>query len=206
MKLYYSPGTCSLSPHIVLREAELTFSLERVDLKTHLTERGTALGAITSKDYVPVLELEDGSRLTEGPAIVQYLADLRPAAQLIPAPGTFERYRVQEWLNYITSELHKSFYPLFHSELPLEDWRTAARTKLARALDGLSNELQDRPFLCGERFTVADAYLFTVLNWTYLVKIELARWPVLENYVQRIVIRPKVQEALLAEGLIKQAA
>lgn len=206
MKLYYAPGACSLSPHIVLREAGFTFTTERVDLKTHLTSSGTQLKDVSAKNYVPILELDDGKRLTEGPVIVQYLADQRPDSKLAQPAGSLERYRLQEWLNFITAELHKSFYPLFHRDSASADWQQAMETKIGAKFALMSDELAERKYLFGEQFTVADAYLFTVLNWTQFVAIDLNRWPVLARYHARVAARPKVKEALQAEGLLKAEA
>ena len=206
MKLYFSPGACSLSPHIVLNEAGYTFTKEKVNLRAHRTESGSELAAVHGKNYVPVLELDDGQRLTEGPAIVQYLADQRPQAGLIPKAGTLERYRVQEWLNFITSELHKTFHPLFHRDTTSADWQKSAEDKLAQWFDWLSPQLSAQPYLTGDTFTVADAYLFTVLNWTRFVKVDLSPWPVLNAYLARVAARPAVQAALKAEGLSFEAA
>jgi glutathione S-transferase len=201
MKLYYSPGACSLSPHIVLNEAGYDFELERVDLKAHSTASGTPLAAIHAKNYVPILELDDGTRLTEGPVIVQYLADQRPAAGLIAPVGTQERYRVLEWLNFTTSELHKTFYAFFHPELPADGWRDFARKKLATHYAYVDGELGERAYLLGEQFTVADAYLFTILNWSKAADLDLAQWPRLARYYGRVAARPHVQRTLQAEGL-----
>jgi glutathione S-transferase len=206
MKLYFSPGACSLSPHIVLQEAGYAFELEKVDLKTHRTAAGAALAEVSGKNYVPILELDNGERLTEGPVLVQYLADQKPQAELIPPAGSFERYRVQEWLNFITSELHKAFTPQFHRDTASKDWQEAAERKLAERFDWLSEQLRDRAHVLGARFTVADAYLFTVLNWSNFVGIDLKRWPVLHSYVERIAARPAVQRAMKAEGLPVKAA
>lgn len=203
MKLYMSPGACSLSPHIVLREAGLPFELERVDLRSKKTARGRDFLEINPKGYVPVLELDDGQRLTEGPVIVQYLADLRPESQLAPAAGTMQRYRLQEWLSFITSEIHKQYAPLFHAESS-EDWKQAARTKLGQRYEWVSKQLAGKAYLMGERFTVADAYLFTVLRWAKGVRIELAAWPPLPDYLARVAARPQVVEALRAEDAIKR--
>jgi glutathione S-transferase len=206
MKLYYSPGACSLSPHIVLHEAGYPFAIEKVDLKAHRTAQGGALTEIHAKNYVPILELDNGERLTEGPAIVQYLADQKPDADLIPKAGSFERYRVQEWLNFITSELHKSFHPLFNRETASKDWQEFAERKVSERFEWLSSQLASKSHLMGERFSVADAYLFTVLNWCNFVGIDLARWPTLSAYVARVASRPAVQRALQAEGLLAKAA
>jgi len=201
MKLYYAPGACSLSPHIVAREAGLPLTLVRVDNKNKRTEAGEDYRAIQPKGYVPLLELDNGERLSEGPAIVQYLADLAPAARLVPPNGTFERYRLQEWLNFITSEIHKQFSPLFDATMP-EEAKEKFRKKLAARFDWLAGRLEGREYLTGS-FSVADAYLFVVLGWAQFTGPELARWPVLQQYVARIAARPHVQEALKAEGLLQ---
>ncbi len=206
MKLYFAPGACSLSPHIVLKEGGYTFDTERVDLKSHQTASGRQLSDVSAKNYVPILELASGERLTEGPAIVQYLADQRPQSKLAPAAGSLERYRLQEWLNFITSELHKSFYPLFHRDAAAVEWQNAMEAKLAVKFEFVSAALEGRAYLLGDEFTVADAYLFTVLNWTQFVNIDLKRWPVLKQYHARVAARPKVQEALRDEGLLKAEA
>jgi glutathione S-transferase len=206
MKLFFSSGTCSLSPHIVLNEAGFDFTTERVDLKRHATASGQALASVHGKDYVPILELDDGQRLTEGPVIVQYLADLKPQAGLIPPVGSMERYRVLEWLNYTTSELHKTFYPLFHPELPVDDWRQHARDKVSRTFEWVSSQLGQQEYVTGARFTVADAYLFTVVNWANFVSVDLNRWPTLTRYLARVAARPAVAKTLQAEGVtVKQA-
>ncbi len=202
MKLYYSPGACSLSPHIVLLEAGLPFTSEKVDLKSKKTSAGVDFLTVNSKGTVPTLQLDDGQVLTEGPAIVQYLADLRPDSGLAPRAGTFERYRLMEALNYISSELHKSFGPLFNPA-STADAKKAALDTLAKKFDWLSGHLGTKNFLVGDRFTGADAYLFTVLGWSGHVGLDLQKWPVLAAYHARIAHRPKVQEALQAEGLIK---
>lgn len=202
MRLYYSPGACSLSPHIVLRELGLPFSLVKVNTKTKQTEDGADYLQINGKGYVPTLELDDGQRLSEGPAIVQYLADRKPEAGLAPANGTMERYRLQEWLNFITSEIHKQFSPLFDPSAA-DALKEAQRAKLGGRFDWLAGQLQGKDHLLGKQFTVADAYLFTVLNWGQWTGLDLAKWPVLKDYVARVAARPKVQEALKAEGLAK---
>jgi glutathione S-transferase len=205
MKLYYSPGACSLSPHIAFREAGLPVTLVKVNTKTHQLDDGTDYYAINPKGYVPLLELDNGERLSEGPAIVQYLADRNPASDLAPAAGTMERYRLQEWLNFITSELHKQFGPLFASNTPPE-YKEILKEKIAERFDWLAGELKDRDYLLGKQFTVADGYLYTILRWTGFVGIDLAKWPVLAAYEARVAARPKVEEALLAEGLVKHRA
>jgi glutathione S-transferase len=201
MKLYFSPGACSLSPHIVAREAGLPVTLVHVDTKGKKTITGDDYLSINGKGYVPLLELDDGTRLTEGPAIVQYLADRAPEKKLAPANGTIERYQLQEWLNFITSELHKQFSPLFDPSMP-DDAKVKFRDKIALRFDWIVAQLADRPFLTGEDFTVADAYLFTVANWTKYTGIDLARWPVLQAYMARVAARHDVQAALKEEGLL----
>ena len=202
MKLYYSPGACSLSPHIALLESGLKADLVKVDLKSHKLDGGDDYYGVHVKGYVPLLELDNGEHLSEGPAIVQYIADRSPASGLAPAAGTMERYRLQEWLNFITSELHKSFSPLFDANAP-DEWKTTVKARLAKRFDWLSQQLEGKDYLMGKTFTVADGYLFTVLNWTKWVGIDLARWPVLSAYVARVAARPKVHEAMKAEGLVK---
>jgi len=197
MKLYYATGTCSLSPHIVLLEAGLPYTLERIDFATKKTPAGIDYFTINSKGTVPALQLDDGRLLTEGPAIVQYLADQKPDSGLAPRAGTFERYQLMEILNYITSEVHKGFSPLFNPKISA-DWRASAQANLEKKFDWLSGSLKDKTFLMGNAFTVADAYLFTVLSWTRPLKIDLGRWPVLNAYQQRIAPRPTVQRALKA--------
>ena len=198
MRLFFKPGACSLSPHIVLRELGLPFESERVDTKAQKTATGKDFRAINPKGYVPTLQLDDGQVLTEGAVIVQYLADRKPEAQLVPSPGSMERYRVQEWLNYIASELHKSYGPLFRAA---EEQRPPLRDALGAKLEYVARQLGKGPFLMGDRFTVADAYLFTVLNWTANVGVDLARWPALQAYLERVGARPAVRAAMEAEGL-----
>jgi len=202
MKLYYTTGACSLSPHIVLLEAGLPYTLERIDFATKKTPAGIDYFTINSKGTVPALQLDDGRLLTEGPAIVQYLADQKPDSGLAPRAGTFERYQLMEILNYITSEVHKGFSPLFNPKISA-DWRASAQANLEKKFDWLSGFLKDKTFLMGNAFTVADAYLFTVLSWTRPLKIDLGRWPVLNAYQQRIAPRPTVQRALKESGLLK---
>lgn len=205
MKLYYSPGACSLSPHITLLEAGLPATMIKVDTKTHKLAGGEDFYAINAKGYVPVLELDDGQRLTEGPAIVQYLADRNPGSRLAPPAGSFERYRLQEWLNFIASELHKQFGPFFAANTPAE-YKPILRDKLGQRLHWLAGQLDGKDYLMGSQFTVADAYLYTILRWSPFVGIELAKWPVVAAYKARVEARPHVREALLAEDLIKEPA
>ncbi len=202
MKLYFSPGACSLSPRIALLEAGLPFTTLKVDTKTKQLDGGGDFWAVNSKGYVPTLELDNGQVLTEGPAIVQYIADLNPETGLAPKAGTMDRYRLQEWLNFITSEIHKGFSPLFDPTLA-PDVKQIFKDKLGKRFDWLTTQLSGKQYLMGDTFTVADGYLFTVLNWCQWVGIDLAKWPVLKDYQSRVSARPKVQEALKAEGLIK---
>ena len=202
MKLYYAPGACSLSPHIALLEAGLPFTAIKVSTKTHQIDGGGDFYAVNPKGYVPVLELDDGTRLTEGPAIVQYIADQAPASKLAPANGTLPRYKLQEWLNFITSELHKQFSPLFDSSMP-DEVKTKQRDKIGKRYDLIVQHLGENDYLTGATFTVADAYLFTVMNWSKSTGIDMARWPVLQSFMKRVAARPHVQEALKAEGLVK---
>ena len=202
MKLYYKAGACSLSPHIVLREAGLDFELERVDLASKKTGSGGDYFGVNPKGYVPALALDDGQLLTEGPAIVQYLADLVPEKRLAPPAGTMERVRLQEWLNFIATELHKGFSPLYNPRAP-EEWKGVARELLAKRIALVAERLTGQDYLMGDDFTVADAYLFTVLNWAGFAKVDLSPWPVLGAYQARVAARPAVRAALQAEGLIK---
>jgi glutathione S-transferase len=200
VKLYYAVGACSLSPHIVLREAGLPFETMKVSTKTKQMDDGGDYTKVNAKGYVPTLELDDGQRLTEGPAIVQYLADKAPASKLAPANGTMERYRLQEWLNFITSELHKQFSPLFNPATP-DATKEMQKTKLMGRFDWLNEQLKGKDYAMGSQFTVADAYLFTVLRWSGFAGLDLAKWPVVQQYVARVGARPHVQAALKAEGL-----
>lgn len=206
MKLYYQPGACSLSPHIVLREAGFEFDLEKANVySSRRTDSGRDFDAVVAKGYVPAIELDNGELLTEGVVIVQYLADQKPEAGLAPPNGSFARVRLQEWLNYLSTEVHKSFYPLFHPECG-KDAAKVYRRKLSQAFSYLAEELSDRNWLTGDRFSVADAYLFTLLSWTRTVGIDLAEWPILAAYQQRAGERPAVKAALVAEGLLPAAA
>ncbi|MBI1891405.1 MAG: glutathione transferase GstA [Burkholderiales bacterium] len=202
MKLYYMPGVCSQAPHIVLREADINFTLEKVDGKTKKTETGADYLAINPLGYVPALEIEPGLVLTEGVAIMQYIADKRPNAKLAPANGTLERYQLQSWLNFVTSEIHKGYSPLFNAEMPAEA-KTILRNKLGQRFDYLEQHLAKQDYIMPSGFTIADAYLFVVTGWSGLVGIDLAKWPKLAAYRLRIAERPAVKAALVAEGLLK---
>ncbi len=203
MKLYFAPATCSLAPHIALREADVQFTLVRYDMKDGKLEDGRPLTEVNPKGYVPVLELDDGARLTEVAAILQYIGDQRPDLGLAPPSGTLLRYRLQEWLNYLASEIHKSFWPFFHADCEPE--KPFAQARLEKRLTWLAAQLGDRPFLMGTTFTVADPYLLTMLNWTKPAGFDLSRWPALKAYRSRLSDRPSVQAALEAEGLRRKA-
>ena len=205
MKLYYAPGACSLSPHIVARELGIPVELKKVNTKDKTVEGGGDYWKVNPRGYVPALELDNGQVLTEGPAIVQYLADQKPDAGLAPKAGTFERYRLQEWLNFLTSEIHKGFSPLFKPNTP-DDYKPVAKENLASRFNWLNEQLAQREYLTGSQFTVADAYLFVLLNWTKPTQIDLAKWPNLQAFQKRVGSRPKVKEALQAEGLLPKEA
>ena len=202
MKLYYSPGACSLSPHIVLRELGLPYEPVLASTKTHKLVDGTDYYTINPKGYVPLLELDDGQRLSEGPAIVQYLADQKPASGVIAAPGSMARYRQMEWLNFVSSELHKSYSPLFNAAMP-EEGKAVFRERLRGRYKYLNQQLEGKSYLMGDSFTVPDAYLFTVTNWAPRVGVDLAEMPNVQAFMARMATRPAVQEAMKAEGLIK---
>ncbi len=204
MRLYYSPAACSMSPNIVAHELGLDVQLEKVDLKTHRTIDGGDYYAINPKGYVPALQLDDGSLLTEGPAIVQYLADLKPAAGLAPALGTIERYRLMETLNFISTELHKGFSPLFNPATP-DAWRAIVIDRLNQHFARLEAHFATKDFVFGDRFSVADAYLFTVISWSRFVKVDISKYAAIGRYLERIGARPAVRRAMAEEGLIKAA-
>lgn len=201
MKLYIVPGTCALSPHIVLEELGLPYEFEVVDRKTKITSSGADYNAINPKSYVPALLLDDGEVLTEGPAIVQYLADLAPEKKLAPPNGSRERYRLQSWLTYIGTELHRSFSPFFNPAATAE-WKAAAAANLERRFAYADGHLADKSYLMGEQFSVADAYLFTVMSWAPRANFDLSRWTNLTAYRSRVAARPAVQAAMKAQGLI----
>ena len=204
MKLYYMPGACSLAPHIAFREAGLPFDLEKIDGATKKTASGDDYTAINPKGSVPAIKLDDGQVLTEAAAIQQYIADKSPTKKLAPPAGTPERYRLQEWLNYIASEVHKGIGQLFNKAMP-DDYRETVKKGLAtRQLPYLEKALSGREYLM-DHFTVADGYLFTVLNWTKLHNIDLSAYPNISAFMKRVAARPAVQEAMKAEGLLKAA-
>ncbi|MBV7542579.1 glutathione transferase GstA [Acidovorax sp. sic0104] len=202
MKLYYSPGACSLSPHIALHEAGLAFTPVLASTKSHKLQDGTDYYSINPLGYVPMLELDDGTRLREGPAIVQYIADQVPLKMLAPTNGSLQRYRLQEWLTFIGTEIHKGFSPLFNPATP-EEYKTMAREKLLQRLQWVDSQLADKQYLMGDQFTVADGYLFTVTNWAKPTNVDISGLANLAAYRERVGARPAVQEAMKAEGLLK---
>ena len=205
MQLYFSPGACSLASHITAREAGIPLKLERADTKTKKLVDGSDYYAVNSKGSVPALRLDDGQVLTEGVAIMQYLADQKPESNLAPKAGTLARYRVQEWLNFITSEVHKSYSPLWNAANDPKV-KEFAQANLEKKLDWVNGQLAGKQYLTGDTFTIADAYLYTVINWSYFLNLGLDKWPALKEFHARVAARPKVQEALEAEGLNKKAA
>ena len=205
MKLYYAPGACSLAPHIALREAGYQFELDKVDLAAKRTESGKDYLKINPNGYVPALQTDDGEIITEAAVILQYLADKKPRAHLAPKHGSMERYRLLEWLNFTASEIHKTLGVLFKPEMTPE-WKKAQINLFHTRLEFLAKHLHKRKFLLGDEFTIADAYLFTVLGWVNFHKIDISNWPEVKKYMQRIGERKAVREAMEAEGLIKKAA
>lgn len=202
MKLYYSPGACSMAPHIVAREAGYKFDLVKVDIPNKKTETGEDYWKINPKGYVPALQLDDGQVLTEVQVICQYLADQKPESGLVPKFGTMERYREMEWLNFASSEVHKQIGALFNPKLTPE-MKEVQLAVVERRLNALDKMLEGKQYTMGAKFTVADAYLFTVLSWTKLHKIDVGKWPNVKNYIARVADRSKVQETMKAEGLVK---
>lgn len=201
MKLYYAPGVCSLSPHIVLEEAGLKHTLVKTDIRAKTIDGGGDYKAKNPLGYVPLLELEDGTLLTEGPAIVQYIADKAPEKKLAPPNGTLERYKLQSWLNFISTELHKGFSPLFNPGMP-DEGKKVSRERLLTRLAHVDAHLATRDYIMGSSFSLPDAYLFTVLRWTVPTKIDLAPYPHLQAFMKRMEARPAVRAAMKAEGLI----
>lgn len=204
MKLYYAPGACSLAPHIVAREAGLALALDKVDFATRTTESGRTLASVNPKGYVPALEAANGTVMTEVSALVQYLADQAPQTGLIPAVGTPDRYKVLEWVGFVSTEIHKGFGPLWNPTTP-DEVKQATKDRLFQRFAYVDGQLAGRSYLTGEQFTVADAYLFTVVNWTNFHGLSLEAYPNLAAFMGRVAARPKVQEALQAEGLLKAA-
>jgi glutathione S-transferase len=202
VKLYFSPGACSLSPHIALREAGMAFEPVRISTRTHTLADGSDFYAINPKGYVPVLELDDGTRITEGAVIVGYIADHAPDSGLAPAHGTMARVRVDEWMTFITSELHKGFSPLFNAAMP-DEAKALARARLGERFAWVESQLEGKTHLTGDHFTIADAYLFTVARWGRLVAVDLSGFPRLLGLLERIGARPAVQDAMRAEGILK---
>jgi len=202
MKLYYSPGACSLASHIALHETGLPFEIEKVDFASKKTAGGSDFNQINPKGYVPTIKLDDGSILTEGAAVLQYIADQKPDSGLAPKAGTMERYRLQEWLTFISSELHKSFSPMFNKDTT-EEVKTNVRNLLTKRFGYVETQLANKPYLMGDHFTVADAYLFVVANWSNHAGFDLSPFPKIKEYMTRIATRPAVQAAMKAEGLLK---
>ena len=206
MKLYYSPAACSLAAHIVAREAAIPVELIKVDLGSHKLDDGTDFYTINPRGYVPALRLDDGTLLTEVAAIVQYLGDLAPASGIVPPAGTMDRVHLQEWLTYVSSELHKAFSPwLWHKETA-ESTQQAVRERLAVRFAEMDRLLAKQPFLLGDRFSAADAYAFAIVNWSHFLMVSLKPYPALAAYLERIAARPQVVAAMQAEGLLKKAA
>lgn len=202
MRLYYAPGACSLAPHIVAREANLDLDLAKVDLGSHKTSDGRDFHEVSPNGYVPALELDNGEVFTEAALIIQYLADLNPSSGLLPPAGTIERYRAQEWLNFIATELHKGMGPLWYPTTP-DAMRRQTLHKLAKRFSHIEERIAGHDYIAGSKFTAPDAYAFTILNWAGPLKVDLSPWPGLQAYVARIAARPGVRAALKAEGLIK---
>jgi glutathione S-transferase len=202
VKLYYMPAACQLACNIALREAGLRFELVKVDRKTRRASDGLDYNEVNPKGYVPALTLDDGQVLTENIAVLQYIADRNPAAKLAPAAGTMERYRLEEWLSFVNSELHKCYTPLFRQDAP-EGAKEYARRTLTGRLDWLERSWGSRSYLMGEQFTVADAYLWVVLGWGAHVDMDVARWPQLKRFHERVAARPTVIEALKSESRVK---
>jgi len=200
LKLYYVPGTCALCPHIVLHEAGVSFTAEKVNPKDKITESGQDYNAINPKGYVPALVMNNGELLTEVSVIAQYIADLVPDKKLAPLAGTLERYRLQEWLSFVSSEIHKSFSPLYNPKYS-DDARVLQKERLNLRLGVAAKMLAGKDYLMGKTFTVADAYLYTVLRWSPRFGIDLATWPALQSYMERIAARPAVKAAMAEEGL-----
>lgn len=204
MKLYYAPGACSLAPHIILREAGYKFDIERVDVPNKKTESGGDYYLVNPKGYVPALQLDDGQVLTEVAVILQYIADQKPRRNLAPKLRTMERYRLMEWLNFTSAEIHKSLSPFFKfKQVMTPEWRQAQLGLVDQRLTALEKMLGGNQYVMGNEFSIADAYLFTVLNWTPMHQIDVSKWPGIQAYIARVAARPKVRQAMKAEGLLK---
>lgn len=201
MKLYYAPGACSLAPHIALREAGLSFELEKVDLASKQTENGEDYTKVNPNGYVPTLKLDNGEILSEVAVLLQYIADEKPNSKLAPKLGSMERYRLMEWLNFIATEIHKTLGALFNPSITPE-WKDSQLAVFAKRCDSLAEQLDDKQYLLGDSFTIADAYLFTALSWTRFHKVDMSKWPTLMDYMTRVAERPAVTEAMQKEGLI----
>lgn len=199
MKLYYSPGACSLAPHLVIKELKLPVEMVRVDLKAK-TFVGGDYKTINPRGSVPVLQLDNGETLTEAAVILQYLADQKPEAGLLPKAGSWERVRCQEWLNFVATELHKGFGPLWRANTP-EDYKPIVLQNLARQFGPVNARLEKNDYLMGKNYSVADAYLYTVVKWSYPLKVDLSEWPHLQKFMDRVRARPATQEAFTVEGL-----
>lgn len=202
MKLYYAPGACSLASHIALHETGLPFEIDKYIPATKSTASGEDFMLVNPKGYVPTIRLDDGSILTEGAAVLQYIADRNPASGLAPKAGTMERYRLQEWLTFIGTEIHKTFSPLFNKNVSLEA-KNRAHELLAKRLGYVETQLANKPYLMGDTFTVADAYMFVVVRWSNRVGFELGQFPRINEYLAKISVRPTVLAAMKAEGLIQ---
>jgi len=202
MKLYYAPGACSLAPHIALSESGVPYTTDRVDLRTHTYGNGADYYGVNPKGYVPVLELDDGKRLTEVAVILQYIADRKPGT-LAPAFGSIERYRTMEWLNFIATEIHKGLAPLWKPTTP-EDYKPVVLEAVGKRFDFVAQALADKPYLTGDRFSIADAYLYTIANWHRFLKFDVTRWPAIEAFLARVAERPAVHAVLVAERLVME--
>lgn len=202
MKLYFAPGACSLASHIALYETGMPFETDQFIAASGKTARGEDFSQVNPKGYVPTIRLDDGSILTEGVAVLQYIADRNPASGLAPKAGTMARYRLQEWLTYIATEIHKTFSPLFNKNVSAEV-KEHAHELLGRRLGYVESQLANKPYLLGDNFTVADAYMFVVVRWSYHVGFDLAQFPRMQEYLAKILARPAVQAAMKAEGLIQ---
>ena len=202
MKLYYYPGACSMAPHIVLREAGYTFDLDKVDLANKRTASGEDYSKVNPKGYVPAVKLDDGKILTEVAVILQYLADQKPHSGLAPNAGTMERYRLMEWLNFVATEIHKTLGALFNPKIT-PDWKENQLTLFGKRCEILTRNLGGKQYLMGDNFSLADAYLFTILNWSHFLNVDMSKWPELKDYMARVAARPAVKEAMKAEGLVK---